>query len=380
MKFSVVGHLESALPVIAEIHRAIQHELGPCWISGRLADAVAGQSLPVRLEDSPESALLSSGVDVVVLAVEDTDEILRLTRAASQSERHVAVLVPAGATTAFSFELHLLLDESPRSVFPLTGRLRLGTAGRDGIQIPAAEIQQLVVDLHDVPSSVSGMRQLQLEMLDCLQAFGFRYTQVTAIDAAGPDGAILSRLLTLSSSPTSDERLPPATINLKVKRSHSGSTVNHSLHDESVQVIRQDGTVTKFPLQSSPEVLQEIETLCQNRAGCERSMEALSASLELVDAVEKSLRRRRTVDVYFDTGSERGVFKSQMTAMGCGVLTWMMLGMIGFLIVARLTSLPPAVLSVLRTLWIAPLVLFLAAQLLLPLTRSRSRSAEQKEN
>jgi hypothetical protein len=103
-------------------------------------------------------------------------------------------------------------------------------------------------------------------------------------------------------------------------------------------------------------------------------MDAFSASLELTDAISKSLRRRRTVDVYFDTGSERGVFKSQMTAIGCGVLTWMIVGMIGFLIVAQLTALSPKVLMIGRALWIAPLVLFLAAQLLLPLTRSRPKS------
>lgn len=80
---------------------------------------------------------------------------------------------------------------------------------------------------------------------------------------------------------------------------------------------------------------------------------------------------RRTVDVHFDSGSEKGVFKSQMTAMGCGVLIFMMLGMVAYLIVAQLVPLPNTILHILRILWITPLVLFLIAQVLLPLARGR---------
>jgi hypothetical protein len=101
-------------------------------------------------------------------------------------------------------------------------------------------------------------------------------------------------------------------------------------------------------------------------------MDAFSVTLELAEAVSKSLRRRRTVDVHFDSGSEKGVFKSQMTAIGCGILTFMMFGMVAYLILAQLVELPNIVLHVLRILWIAPLVLFLIAQTLLPLARERS--------
>ena len=94
--------------------------------------------------------------------------------------------------------------------------------------------------------------------------------------------------------------------------------------------------------------------------------------IELAEAVEKSLRRRRTVDVHFDSGSERGVFKSQMTAIGCGVLMFMMFGMIAYLIVAQLKDLPKWALHIARLLWITPLVIFLIAQALLPVARSRA--------
>ena len=107
---------------------------------------------------------------------------------------------------------------------------------------------------------------------------------------------------------------------------------------------------------------------------CQSHMEQFSNTLELTAGLDKSLRRRRTIDVYFDGISERSAFKTQMTAIGCGVLTYVILGMVGFLIMAQLTSLPPLVLQIARIVWIAPVVLFLLAQFLLPLARERRRN------
>jgi hypothetical protein len=42
--------------------------------------------------------------------------------------------------------------------------------------------------------------------------------------------------------------------------------------------------------------------------------------------MHRSLKRRRTIDLHFESTSERSQFKTQMTAIGCGVLTWSLLG------------------------------------------------------
>jgi hypothetical protein len=46
----------------------------------------------------------------------------------------------------------------------------------------------------------------------------------------------------------------------------------------------------------------------------------LTRDFEVLDAVRRSLARRRTIDLHFETTSERSLFKTQMTAIGCGVL------------------------------------------------------------
>lgn len=55
----------------------------------------------------------------------------------------------------------------------------------------------------------------------------------------------------------------------------------------------------------------------------------------LVAAVEESVRRRRTVPPRYAGNSERDQFKTQMTAIGCGVLTWTLLGVCTGLILGR---------------------------------------------
>lgn len=90
---------------------------------------------------------------------------------------------------------------------------------------------------------------------------------------------------------------------------------------------------------------------------------------EIVDAGRRSMRRRRSIDLHFETASELSQFKTQMTAVGCGVLMLTLAGLILYLIIAELVELPPSVLIVLRILWITPLVVFLLLQFLVLVAR-----------
>lgn len=373
MIFSIVGNLTSALPLMQQIRADRQHDFGSCCLSGDLAAAIAQDTMALRLESQPENAFLAPDVDIVVLALDDAEQILQLTRSASQSERHVLVIAPPTISTAFGFELHLLLDESSRAIIPLLGRMRFADlpANRlmlhDDVAMTPASAQQIVIEQSIVSDEPALLRSQQLEALDCVGALGLKYTQITAIESRATNGTLISRLLTLGMSAVSEQSLPPTTITIRTHPAAGGAAM-------SVQIIGLDGTTVAPVVHDIPDLLPRIALLCESRPLCTAAMEAFSTALELSDAVDKSLRRRRTVDVYFDSGSERNVFKSQMTAIGCGVLTWTLLGMIVFLTAAQVLELPPAVLHLGRILWIAPVVLFLAVQLLLPLTRDRQSS------
>ena len=387
MKFSVIGDQDAALELMHLIFNSSQHQLGPCCLSGALADSVATAGIPLQLEASPENAFLTQGVTAVILALDDCEQILNLTRSASQSERCVIVLVPPSASTAFSFELHLLLDESPCSVVPLIGRMSLPDLAVDQSVLAesagdAWHSQVLQISIQTSIKHVSGpaLRQVIVQLLDLPGALGLQYSQLTAIESTAPSGALISRSITLGASAMSEQMLPAATITLLADSpsllSTSGSNespeaTNGLAQPSTMKIKKLDGSQLELTTSGSVNWLARIDWLCQNRDRCTEWMEAFSTSMELADAMDKSLRRRRTVDVYFDSGSERGVFKSQMTAIGCAVLSWTLFGMVAFLVIAQVADLPPMVLYIARGLWILPVVLFLTAQLLLPLTRDR---------
>jgi len=370
MKFSVIGTSGSAFGLLQEIAASSEHSLAPSAIAGSLAEAVTAAQLPLRLASSAEDAILEPAVDAVIVADEDLEEILRLTRAATQGGKHVVIFPPAMCSPAFSFELHLILDESQQSIIPITGRTTLSELGaqQQSLNLSRREIQQISLELPITAAAGRDqalLRNRVVQGIDVLASSGFRYTQVTALESLAPDGSLLSLLITLNSQPSAEQAEPPATLMLR-------PTPRLTTTDSSLQIHHATEGRRELPVIDAAPVLPRIQWLCDHRELCSAGMESFSTTLELAEGVTRSLKRRRTVDVHFDSGSERGVFKSQMTAIGCGVLTFMMFGMVAYLVVAQLTDLPDWVLHLGRILWIAPLVIFLLCQMLLPIARDRA--------
>lgn len=62
----------------------------------------------------------------------------------------------------------------------------------------------------------------------------------------------------------------------------------------------------------------------------------LMRDFDLVDAVGRSIRRRRTIDLHFEETSERNQFKTQMTAVGCAVAMFTLIGLVVLLAVGAM--------------------------------------------
>ena len=62
----------------------------------------------------------------------------------------------------------------------------------------------------------------------------------------------------------------------------------------------------------------------------------LIRAFEIVDAARASARRRRAIDLHLETTSERNIFKSHMTAVGCLLLTFTLVGVVFLLLVMPL--------------------------------------------
>jgi predicted dehydrogenase len=95
----------------------------------------------------------------------------------------------------------------------------------------------------------------------------------------------------------------------------------------------------------------------------------LLRATEIVEAAERSVRRRRTIDLHFETTSERNQFKTQMTAIGCGLMSMTLIALIFLLMAGALFNMHPMVMKIARVGIFVPLVLFLLLQALLFVSR-----------
>jgi hypothetical protein len=89
-------------------------------------------------------------------------------------------------------------------------------------------------------------------------------------------------------------------------------------------------------------------------------------ALEITDAVQRSVQRRRTIELYHEQVTEHETFKSMMAAGGCGMLLWVLLVllMVGIVDGLRLPLREMEIWRLWPALLVAPLATFLALQLL----------------
>lgn len=377
MRFAVIGDAVEAIFLVEAIHASADHQLASCCVTGPLAAAFAERSIPLNLVGNDEEAILDPEAATVIVAYSDTETSIAMSRQVSQADRHVLAIPPDDASTAFSYELHLLLDESHYGIVPVCGRWYVAPC--DAATVERGAIRQLAAEAGLNADAAQSMADLRV--IDAMGGFGFAYDRVTGFDLPGADGRLLSRSITLASTADEKEALPPATFVFKSDA--------EPLSDVTIQVTTEEGTTRVPTALPSPErstaaagasaMLDRLVARLTDSAACQKGMSEFSNSLEIAGALLRSLRRRRTIDVYFDGISERGVFKTQMTAIGCGVLGYATFGLVAYLLFAQLIKPPIWVLHIARALWIGPVVLFLIAQVLLPIARDRSVTAINRE-
>lgn len=373
MQVSIVGQNPEAVDLLSSLARADGWQLRSGFVANELQVALAAAGLAVPPAPSVEDACVGTGTatGLVVIAEQDGEQSLRLVRIAVQSGNHVFVLPPRDVSPAWGFELQLIQDEAATTVIPDCGLTWPGTGDLSRIQaqLAASGIRQVAVDVSAVNAADSTWARARQDALCLAAATGIRYSSVLAVDQTAPNGEMIQRTLNLGSSRESELAVPPAVITIRPDSGPPGAAPIRM----RFRVTNLQGDEVEIPV---PGLGHDGARICEQLIGspdaARRWMALFTTMLELDAAAVRSLKRRRAIDVHFDSGSERSVFKSQMTAMGCLVLMLMMVGLVSYLIIAQLFDLSPGMLRLLRALWIAPAVLYLLAQLLLPVARDRS--------
>lgn len=418
-----LGDSREALPVA---HALVGAGLGDLVVAAECGD-LAGELLALvpglRLERDWE-ALLTRADLAVVLVASDSDQVLEGARQLARGGARLLVCIGGSAGRLFS-ELTLLDAESPGRIWPLLPQRNLPAvaalarelsagAGPEVSGESAGDATRLPVNLRAVqfertqPGPVLDPAQLDRAFLhdaDLLRSLLGRFEQLTALRHADPQGQ-LSQATTTLGGPD----LPPV----------AWQVIPGAAGDWRLSVVRQGGLTASTGTTGAGTVMLEsrgpqfrlwregrevqawdeagawheawIKTVREALAGIREGKGAPGASwddlvrgVELLSATQESLRRRRTIDVLFEAPSERNLFKSAMTAAGCGLLLLTPVLVVLYLLVAAALPLPKWLKVTLVTLVFAPFGLFLVLQALVWITRpsaaelsSRSGSAGEQ--
>jgi hypothetical protein len=306
-----------------------------------------------------------------------SEEALRAARHLAQAGKTVWLLPHPQQGLMFAYEVGLQLDEGQGVIAPVFPdralawwQQLLAAAENGGLRgVQYLEIERFV----DPVADLAALSELDVESrllwdLDLVRRLAGRYSRVTTLRTGGDRGQVRQQTVTLTG-----EGVPETVWTIKPRSAESVDRLTLHAADGVWQLeVREDGVtrwlsppwpaVLAAPIRAEVDVLFPVDvTAAAWRAAVE--------AFELADAVQHSLERRRTIELHHEPVSERTIFKTQMTAVGCAVMVATLLLVVGYVAVDSMIPLGRTARIVLWTVICTPLVLYLAAQILLPLSR-----------
>lgn len=401
MRFAILGEAPAARPLIDAIAAHPQHQVSVVVASPAFWQELLPAHPSARLGRSWDELLAESPVDAAILASDDPE----LTTAARQlAEAGVALAVlPGGAlAAALAYELTLLRADRPVVLFPLFSARGnpLVAAFRSLLQSQRlGQIQHVQLQRHEQATEgrlpVERLARALAADIDLARVLFGEFDQVTAIRSGDSTVGVSLATVTLGGADapqivwSATAAVGQPRWQLSVVGTQGTATLTGDPAAGRVVLETSSGTVQPDDFEPGPGLLEAFERVVRSAGSNAASAEPgeqtdeiapadwhdLTRGVDLLEAIERSVRRRRTIDVYFDLPSERSMFKTQMTAAGCSLLMVTLVFVIVYLGLAAVVDLPAAVKRVLVVLIFAPLGLFLAFQALLFLTRPAERRA-----
>jgi myo-inositol 2-dehydrogenase/D-chiro-inositol 1-dehydrogenase len=323
MNFALVGDDAAAVPlleaIVAAEHRVIRAALA-VPAAGEIASHEQWSSVS---RCSWEELLIDEAVEAIVVAG-DSDDVQTAAKQLASAGKRLLIVPRVAFGSACAYELSLIRDDSHVELMPafalrfapelvsLSQRIAAGELGA---------IRRLQVD-RELPSasSASALTDAEIESaalddIDLLHWLGGRYDQVTAQRSGVSEQGCSQATLTLAGN-----NLPDATWTAR-----RGSSDVWRL---TVETDREPIVVSRPSTIPSAMIAAFVSSKPRHAPTWSDAVRAF----DVLDAARRSLRRRRTIDLHFEILSERQQFKTQMTAIGCGMLMltlFLMLALLG---------------------------------------------------
>jgi len=398
MRFAIVGETADTLPIALALSEADQHAVTHAAMVP--ADSNVTANLPgLRLVGEWEDLLADENVDAVIVSGHE-DRILAPARQIAGTGRPLLVVPSVGLTAAFAYELTLVRDENLVPLYPVLlhrldpAAIRLRELLDESVvgDLVQIKIERTITTPDHLLTQSRDVEPWLQPDAEILRWMGGGFTQVTAIYQGTTEKGFANATVNLAGENATDSSWaltagPQEAWTLTVFGSNGQLVLDRSdgtsrLVHNGEPVELPDGTTETHEgtwLAALPDAITAFmdDNAKNNQASVWTDF---TRSHEIVDSHRRSIRRRRTIDMHFETLSERSQFKTQMAAMGCGILTYTLFGLVAYLGFAGALN-PGKEASAAETdryrlmcniafaVWIGPLTLFLLAQLLLGITK-----------
>ncbi|MBS0209572.1 MAG: hypothetical protein JSS27_11535 [Planctomycetes bacterium] len=336
MRFALLG-LTATTHALGQAAQAAGHEVTAAYpgLRSSLEPADAGQSS--ALADDWQ-ALLGGKIADAVIVGHSADE-LRLEQLRTLIQAGVPLLVEHPVVDSmlsfYELDMHrqgstgaVLMPFIPARWHPAVARLAEMVAA--GERSPIGQVDQLIFDRpmpvrdrQQVRSALASDIDLLRTVAGTLRKIGAMSSATAAggidwanlnVQTAGPSGC----LVRWSIGPVEDRTAAQVAL---VGRSGK-ATLTMPIDEQWVLQIRtgsETRTETYDEWNPTAEAIERFELACAGQPVEPTWLDACR-DMEIVDAVERSVARGRTIDVYGEEQTEQGTFKGMMAAGGCVLL------------------------------------------------------------
>ncbi|MGE3317528.1 MAG: hypothetical protein AB7O26_20635 [Planctomycetaceae bacterium] len=345
MKLALLGDDPLALEIVRAITSSPGDQLATATFAGRSEAEVQRIAPGVRITTRWDELLADSSIDGVIVAGAEP-EILEAAKQLAAAGKPLWVVPQAAQGSTFFYELSLVRDDTGVLLVPaLPPRAdALVAAIRDSIARNEIGKLQYLELTRELPGSASQIPLAEIDAamlhdVDLLRWLGGDYNQVTAIHYGAGESGVATASVTLSGGGN-----PEAVWN--VKRTSRNAVWELKLTGETATIVLARDAAGNFSTNAplpGPNATSPIPTdraaailghfkRARELPATAREWTDIVRDMEIVEATHRSVRRRRTIDLHFESTSERSLFKTQMTAIGCGVLTFTLLAVVALLI------------------------------------------------
>lgn len=364
MKFALLGWNPNIVSLLRAIAADSQHEFSTAAeIPGDSLSELLAVAPGVRVAENWEELLVDTAADVTLVAG-DSESVQAGAKQLAMDERTLALVPQASQGSAFVYELTLTHDDnrvplvpvSDLVVHPLVIKLRELIDRGDLGQVILQRVERSVVArAGNSGQTIQGLTREEVDGalfadVPLLRFLGGNYNRITAVHSGSSDSAITLATVTLGGNDLAESTWTarvgnpawslevtgsPGSATLTLEDGRTGTlVVNPEANNSGIDSVTTGSQSSETSLQDDASRLGEfqLEALLNSLEDPTDHWAEMTRAFETVEATHTSLRRRRTIDLFFETTSERSIFKSQMTAVGCGLIMLTLFGLVAFLL------------------------------------------------